>query len=86
MTVIDDLSAGRVDPLGPAADLRELDIVDLVALEAVVAELRPKAIFHLAAQASVVASVDDPGRDCDVNVRGTLNVVQAAGRCGASSP
>jgi UDP-glucose 4-epimerase len=32
----------------------------------------------------VVASVEDPGRDCEVNVRGTLNVVEAAGECGAS--
>ncbi len=40
----------------------------------------PRAIFHLAAQASVVASVEDPGRDCEVNVQGTLNVVEAAGR------
>ncbi|HEX7609378.1 MAG TPA: NAD-dependent epimerase/dehydratase family protein, partial [Solirubrobacteraceae bacterium] len=48
------------------------------------AEVQPRAIFHLAAQASVVASVEDPGRDCEVNVRGTLNVVEAAGRCGAS--
>jgi UDP-glucose 4-epimerase len=31
----------------------------------------------------VVASVEDPGRDCEVNVRGTLNVVDVAGRVGA---
>ena len=42
-----------------------------------------EAIYHLAAQASVVASVQDPGRDCDVNVEGTLNVVEAAGAHGA---
>ena len=34
--------------------------------------------------ASVVASVEDPGRDCEVNVMGTLNVVEVAARCGAS--
>ena len=38
------------------------------------------AIFHLAAQASVVAFGRRPGRDCEVNVRGTLNVVEAATR------
>jgi UDP-glucose 4-epimerase len=32
----------------------------------------------LAAQASVTASVSDPLRDCEVNVAGTLNVVEAA--------
>jgi UDP-glucose 4-epimerase len=84
VTVVDDLSSGDAGRVAPEAELRELDIVELAALQAVVEEVRPTAIFHLAAQASVVASVEDPGRDCEVNVRGTLNVVEAAGRCGAS--
>ena len=84
VTVIDDLSSGHAGRVAKEAELRELDIVDFAVLEAVVQELRPRAIFHLAAQASVVASVEDPGRDCEVNVKGTLNVVEAAGRCGAS--
>jgi UDP-glucose 4-epimerase len=44
--------------------------------------VRPEVVFHLAAQASVVASVEDPGRDCEVNVKGTLNVLELAGRSG----
>jgi UDP-glucose 4-epimerase len=84
VTVVDDLSSGDARRVAPEAELRELDIVDLEALRAVVEEVKPNAIFHLAAQASVVASVEDPGRDCEVNVRGTLNVVEAAGGCGAS--
>jgi UDP-glucose 4-epimerase len=84
VTVVDDLSAGDPARVAKQADLRVLDIVDLPALKALVAEIQPRAIFHLAAQASVVASVEDPGRDCEVNVRGTLNVVEAAGECGAS--
>ncbi len=83
VTVIDDLSSGDAARVAPAAELRELDIVDLAALEAVVTEVQPRAIFHLAAQASVVVSVENPGRDCEVNVMGTLNVVEVAGRCGA---
>ncbi len=66
-----------------SARLVQADIVDLVALEQIVAEVQPRAIFHLAAQASVVVSVEDPARDCEVNVRGTLNVLEAAGRCRA---
>ena len=31
----------------------------------------------------MIVSVENPGRDCDVNVRGTLNVLEAAGRCRA---
>jgi len=84
VTVIDDLSSGDASRVAPQAQLRELDIVDHTALEAVVTEVRPRVIFHLAAQASVIVSVENPGRDCDVNVKGTLNVLEAAGRCGAS--
>jgi UDP-glucose 4-epimerase len=83
VTVIDDLSSGDATRVAPAAKLVELDIVDADALAALVAEAKPSAIFHLAAQASVIVSVEDPGRDCDVNVKGTLNIVQAAGHCGA---
>jgi UDP-glucose 4-epimerase len=84
VTVIDDLSSGKRERVPDGAELRVLDIVDLGGLEAAVAEIQPRAIFHLAAQASVVVSMEDPGRDCAVNVGGTLNVVQAAGKCGAS--
>ena len=82
VTVVDDLSTGERGRVAAQAQLRELDIVDLDALRAVFEEVRPSAIFHLAAQASVIASVEDPGRDCDVNVRGTLNVVELAGSLG----
>jgi UDP-glucose 4-epimerase len=84
VTVIDDLSAGDRARVDGAADLRVLDIVDMPALSEVVDEVKPQAIYHLAAQASVVESVKNPQRDCQVNVAGTLNVVEAAGRCGAS--
>jgi UDP-glucose 4-epimerase len=84
VTVIDDLSTGDAGRVPAQADLRQLDIVDFAALESVVGEVQPRAIFHLAAQASVVVSVEDPGRDCEVNVKGTLGVVELAGRCGAS--
>ena len=84
VTVIDDLSSGDASRVAKEADLRELDVVDLPALRAVVEELAPRAIFHLAAQASVVVSVENPGRDCEVNVMGTLNVLEAARTCEAS--
>lgn len=83
VTVVDDLSSGDAARVAAEADLRELDIVDSAALLALAERVRPEAIFHLAAQASVVVSIEDPGRDCDVNVRGTLNVLEAAKRCNA---
>jgi UDP-glucose 4-epimerase len=83
VTVIDDLSTGDAARVPAGAELSQLDIVDLPALLAVFEQVQPSAIYHLAAQASVVASVEDPGRDCEVNVRGTLNVLEAANRHGA---
>lgn len=80
VTVIDDLSSGDARRVHADADFRQLDIVDRRALEAVLNEVQPASIFHLAAQSSVTVSVTDPERDCSVNVRGTLNVVEAAGR------
>lgn len=80
VTVIDDLSSGNARRVSREADFRQLDIVDRPALDAVIDEVRPASIFHLAAQSSVTVSVTDPDRDCAVNVKGTLNVVEAAGR------
>jgi UDP-glucose 4-epimerase len=83
VTVIDDLSSGRAGRVAEGARLIEQDIVDGQAVREIVEEVAPEAVYHLAAQASVTVSVQDPGRDCDVNVKGTLNVVTAANAMGA---
>ncbi len=81
--VIDDLSSGSAERVPSGAELIELDIVNEPALLEAFDSFPPQAVYHLAAQASVVVSVEDPGRDSEVNVRGTLNVLQAAGAHGA---
>ncbi|HTD09336.1 MAG TPA: NAD-dependent epimerase/dehydratase family protein [Solirubrobacteraceae bacterium] len=83
VTVIDNLASGDAARVADAAKLVELDIVDAPALDTLIAEVKPRAIFHLAAQSSVVVSVENPGLDCEVNVRGTLNVLESAGHCDA---
>ena len=83
VVVVDDLSAGEVRRVAAEATLEVVDITDRGALDAVIDAARPAAIFHLAAQASVTRSVADPERDCEINVRGTLNVLDAATRHGA---
>jgi UDP-glucose 4-epimerase len=82
VTVIDDLSSGNPRNVSSGAELQILDIVDRGALQDAVERARPDAIFHLAAQASVVASVADPARDCAVNVQGTLGVLDVASHLG----
>jgi UDP-glucose 4-epimerase len=83
VTVVDDLSSGDAARVPAGAELCELDIVEEDLLGALFDEVKPQAVFHLAAQASVVVSVERPGRDAEVNVLGTLNVVESAGRHGA---
>jgi UDP-glucose 4-epimerase len=83
VVVIDDLSTGSEGNVPDSAHLEVVDISDRRTLDRVVDAVRPSAIFHLAAQSSVTRSVADPERDCEVNVRGTLNVLVAASRHGA---
>ncbi|MCW3019033.1 MAG: NAD-dependent epimerase/dehydratase [Solirubrobacterales bacterium] len=83
VSVIDDLSSGDAARVAADARLVQLDITDAAGLQAVFDEVKPRAVFHLAAQASVVVSVENPARDCEVNVQGTLNVLEAAGRAAA---
>ncbi|MFZ0340938.1 MAG: NAD-dependent epimerase/dehydratase family protein [Gaiellaceae bacterium] len=83
VVVVDDLSTGDSKRVADTATLEVVDITDRAALDAVVDAARPEAVFHLAAQASVTRSVADPGRDLEVNVRGTLNVLEGATRHGA---
>jgi UDP-glucose 4-epimerase len=80
VVVVDDLSTGDASRIPQQATLETVDITDRSALDAVVDAARPAAIFHLAAQSSVTRSVADPERDCDINVRGTLNVLDGATR------
>ncbi|MBD0290958.1 MAG: NAD-dependent epimerase/dehydratase family protein [Thermoleophilia bacterium] len=81
--VVDDLSRGSPENVNERARLVRADIRDGEALEAAFAEVRPQACFHLAAQADVRVSVADPTFDADVNVIGTIRVLEAARHHGA---
>src|SRR5215216_2473717 len=78
VVVVDDLSSGAEVNVPADADLEVVDISKKSELDLVMDRVRPESIFHLAAQSSVTVSVQDPQRDCMVNVQGTLNVLEAA--------
>jgi len=80
--VVDNLSTGSRENLAASAELHEIDIRD-AALEELVARLRPEVVFHLAAQADVGTSVERPAFDADVNVVGTVHVLEGARAAGA---
>ncbi len=55
---------------------------DGAAVDAAFAELDPEVCFHLAAQADVRRSVEDPVRDAEINTIGTIRVLEASRRHG----
>jgi len=79
VVVVDDLSSGKRNNVNGAARLVELDIRDADGLRAVFADASPEVCFHVAAQADVPTSVRRPDFDAEVNVVGTVRVLQAAG-------
>ncbi|MBN1434169.1 NAD-dependent epimerase/dehydratase family protein [Candidatus Fermentibacterales bacterium] len=79
--VLDDLSTGFRNNVNPAAGFHRLDLRSEEAAR-LVAEGRYDVISHHAAQMDVRRSVREPLFDADVNVCGTLNLLEAARRGG----
>ena len=81
----DNLSAGRLED-GEAAGYTDIVVGDILDADALAAAARGVyGVVHLAAQTGVVASVEDPRADLEVNVVGTLNALLAARDGGASA-
>jgi UDP-glucose 4-epimerase len=85
VTAFDNLSSGKIDFIKDLMDdglkFVQGDIRDTTALEK--ATRNSEVIFHLAAQTSVPFSMEDAKEDCEVNVVGTLNVLEAAKKADA---
>ncbi|NIT36544.1 MAG: NAD-dependent epimerase/dehydratase family protein [candidate division Zixibacteria bacterium] len=77
VAVVDDLSTGRGDNVPEGATFYELDIRDLEFAEVVAAE-RPDVLSHHAAQMDVRISTAEPAFDADVNIIGSIKVIEAA--------
>lgn len=60
-----------------SAKVYDLDILDKEAIVTLLLEIRPDYIFHLAAQSSVGLSWKNPGLTVDVNIKGSINVMDA---------
>ena len=75
--VIDNLYTGNKEFVHSKAQFVELDIRD-PKLYSVLEEFRPDYIFHEAAQTEVSTSMSDPMLDCDINLMGLINLLNAA--------
>ena len=87
--VVDDLSTGSLGNLGDARtakgveftfhriDIRTADVTELIERR------KPELVFHLAAQMDVRVSVERPVFDAEINIIGSLNVLEGARRAGS---
>jgi UDP-glucose 4-epimerase len=74
--VIDNLQSGEANYVHPQAVLHKVDVRSKESKEIIVG-VKPDVVFHLAAQADVLRSINDPIDDADVNIIGTINVLEA---------
>jgi UDP-glucose 4-epimerase len=89
VTVIDNFSSGKAENLDKAREhageglaVHAVDIRDAQTITTIV-EAQPDVVYHLAAQADVRVSVNNPVLDAQINVIGTLHVLEGARRAGA---
>ena len=81
VSIVDNLSTGDRRNLNPSAEFHEIDIRDAAAGD-LIRKLKPDVISHHAAQMDVRKSVEDPAADADVNIIGTLRLLEAAADAG----
>src|SRR5436305_11184958 len=75
VTVVDDLSTGNRANVNPKAELRVIDVGAAAVTDV-------DAVIHQAAQVDLRKSVADPGSDAEVNVVGSVRLLEAAARAG----
>lgn len=82
VAILDDFSTGQRAFVNPRARLYELDLLDTAGVERCIAEFRPDAVDHHAAQIDVRHSVQDPVADATTNIIGGLRLLEACTRHG----
>jgi len=80
--IIDNLTTGVRNNISEGAKFVEADIRDFQTVNSVIAEFGADIINHHAAQIDVRKSVDDPAFDAEVNIIGSINLLESAIRNG----
>ena len=84
---LDDLTTGRIASLAEARSYGKeftFDHLDIrsEALGTLFNRHHPEVVMHLAAQSAVRVSLESPSRDAEVNILGTLNLLECAAKAG----
>ena len=81
VVIVDDLSSGKLKNVNHHATFHHMSITQPALLEVFNRE-KPDLVFHMAAQSSVSRSTREPILDSEINVLGTLRLLDAARRVG----
>lgn len=76
--IIDDLSTGKYKNVSQSARFYKIDIRNTSKVKDIFKFFKPDVVCHQAAQASVVTSTNDPKLDADINILGSLNIIDAS--------
>ena len=69
-TILDDYENNRIE-------VYKMNLLDKKNVENVINEIKPSKIFHLAGQSAVGLSWENPTLTIDININGTLNLLEA---------
>jgi UDP-glucose 4-epimerase len=81
IVIVDDLSNGRRENINPRAAFYHASILDQT-LADIFRKEKPEVVIHHAAQISVRNSVQDPLNDMEINIRGSLLLLEHCKNCG----
>jgi UDP-glucose 4-epimerase len=79
VAVLDNLSAGKREYVPHGVKFYQTDILS-ADLAQVFDEQKPTVVYHLAAQKNLRRSIDDPVFDAEINIMGSLKVLEQAAR------
>lgn len=78
ITAVDNFATGLRENLAAGHTLIEGDLADPAFAHSLVEQIHPEVIYHLAAQSSVIRSLEDPALDLRTNAGATLALLEAA--------
>jgi UDP-glucose 4-epimerase len=77
LTIIDDLSNGKKENIPENTSFYQLSITD-PSIKKIFEDKKPDIVLHHAAQVSVSSSVKDPFNDMEINIKGTVQLIEAS--------
>ncbi len=82
VVVVDNLLSGKKENVNPKAKFYNLDITDYNKLKEVFEKEKPEVVDHHAAQIDVRKSVETPQIDANINIIGSLNLLELSVKFG----